>query len=303
MKEPVAEIDTLKLAIETSDLEKTKTINATLASSEDTIQLNLIEKNSDLLVLQTSDHKPITMLDNTVIIPKSMQIVYGLHVNDSLTLEIDDQLVTLKITHVNSQYLGKNVYISFGQAEKLGLDTETDRIFVSNSSKQVSESEIQQMLADKQVLSVDTKQNMIDRSREILTMLNRIILIIIVSAAILSITVLFNLASINIFERQRELATLRVLGYTRREVQRLIDTENRVLALLGTVGGVPLGIFLFGWIADLVSTPDFIMSKEPNLLVILISIVMLFGFMEFTNLLLRGKVTKIKLVESLKGVE
>jgi putative ABC transport system permease protein len=96
---------------------------------------------------------------------------------------------------------------------------------------------------------------------------------------------------------------LRVLGYTRREVQRLIDTENRVLALLGTVGGVPLGIFLFGWIADLVSTPDFIMSKEPNLLVILISIVMLFGFMEFTNLLLRGKVTKIKLVESLKGVE
>lgn len=303
LKEPVAEIDTLKLPIETSDLEKTKTINATLSTSEDTIQLNLIEKHSDLLVLHTSDRKPITMLDNTVIIPKSMQIVYGLHVNDSLVLEIDDQLVTLKITHVNSQYLGKNVYISFGQAEKLGLDTETDRIFVSNSSKQVSESEIQQMLADKQVLSVDTKQNMIDRSREILTMLNRIILIIIVSAAILSITVLFNLASINIFERQRELATLRVLGYTRREVQRLIDTENRVLALLGTVGGVPLGIFLFGWIADLVSTPDFIMSKEPNLLVILISIVMLFGFMEFTNLLLRGKVTKIKLVESLKGVE
>ena len=183
------------------------------------------------------------------------------------------------------------------------MDISTDKIYIANSSQTTNETEIKALLGNGLVRSVDTKEEMIDRSREILDMLNRIILIIILSAAVLSITVLYNLASINIFERQRELATLRVLGYTRREVQRLINTENRVLALLGTIGGVPLGILMFGWIADLVSTPDFIMSKEPNVLVLLAAVGMLLGFMETTNVLLRGKIKNIKFVESLKGVE
>ena len=134
-------------------------------------------------------------------------------------------------------------------------------------------------------------------------MLNRIIAIIVLSAAILAMTVLYNLASINIFERQRELATLRVLGYTRSEVQRLINVENRVLSMLGIIGGIPLGILLFGWIADMVSTPDFMMSKEIDIKIILIAVGMLLVFTELTNLLLRRKIRGIKFVESLKGVE
>ena len=303
LKENIEELGELELPIESSKIEKTKTINATLADSDDTIQLNLLEIESTLLVLRSLDKKQIEMQEDTVIIPKSMQIVYGYDIGDRLDLVIDDVPIRLTITHVNTQYLGKNVYISFDHAEELKLDVSTNKIYIANASQTTNEAEISALLGDGVIRSVDTKEEMIDRSREILDMLNRIILIIILSAAVLSITVLYNLASINIFERQRELATLRVLGYTRREVQRLINTENRVLALLGTIGGVPLGILMFGWIADLVSTPDFIMSKEPNVLVLLLSVGMLLGFMETTNVLLRGKIKNIKFVESLKGVE
>jgi putative ABC transport system permease protein len=232
-----------------------------------------------------------------------MALLYGLKVGDTLSLTLDKLRIDLRITDINNQYLGKNVYISFTHAAKLGIDTLSDKIFVANKAASTSNVDVARLLADPQIRAVDTKENMVNRSKEIMAMLNRIIAIIVVSAAILAMTVLYNLASINIFERQRELATLRVLGYTRREVQRLINVENRVLSMLGTLGGIPLGILLFGWIADMVSTPDFMMSKEVDVKIILIAIAMLFLFTEVTNFILRRKIGSIKFVESLKGVE
>jgi putative ABC transport system permease protein len=226
-----------------------------------------------------------------------------LKIGDVLSLVIDKKQIDLTITDVDNQYLGKNVYISFQKATKLGLETATDKIFVANTTGKTTDQDISMLLADTNVRAVDTKENMVNRSKEIMSMLNRIIAIIVLSAAVLAMTVLYNLASINIFERQRELATLRVLGYTRSEVQRLINVENRVLSMLGIIGGIPLGIWLFGWIADMVSTPDFMMSKETDIKIILLAVVMLLVFTELTNLILRRKIRTIKFVESLKGVE
>jgi putative ABC transport system permease protein len=136
-----------------------------------------------------------------------------------------------------------------------------------------------------------------------LKMLNSLIMVIVISALLLSITVIYNLASINIFERQRELATLRVLGYTVREVENLVYTENYLLTLLGVVGGLPAGIFLYQTIAHLVSSTEFIMSAEINVYIILLSVFAGFFFTFMTNRILHRKIVKIKLVESLKAVE
>ena len=303
LKSEVISSDAITLAIPTSAIELSKTLGTKLLHTQDTIALNLVNTNERLLALKTGSGKAIPILEDTVVIPKSMTLIYGLKVGDVLSVVIDKQQIDLTITDVNNQYLGKNVYISFQKAKKLGLASATDKIYVANTSGKTSTQEITTLLADTNVRAVDTKENMVNRSKEIMSMLNRIIAIIVLSAAILAMTVLYNLASINIFERQRELATLRVLGYTRSEVQRLINVENRVLSMLGIIGGIPLGILLFGWIADMVSTPDFMMSKEIDIKIILIAVGMLLVFTELTNLLLRRKIRGIKFVESLKGVE
>ncbi|TFG84102.1 MAG: FtsX-like permease family protein, partial [Erysipelotrichales bacterium] len=303
LNEELASIEGILLTIPTSDIERVKTIGTKLLNTQDTIALNLLETGENLLTMKTSSGKEITINDDSVVIPKSMALIYGLKIGDRLSLTLDQQQIDLTITDINNQYLGKNVYISFNHAGRLNLDTLSDRIYVANQSGITSKVDIARLLGDPRIRAVDTKENMVDRSKEIMSMLNRIIAIIVLSAAILAMTVLYNLATINIFERQRELATLRVLGYTRREVQRLINVENRVLSVLGTLGGIPLGILLFGWIADMVSTPDFMMSKEVNLMIILMAVLLLLIFTEITNLILRRKIRTIKFVESLKGVE
>jgi putative ABC transport system permease protein len=303
LKNEVASSTDLKLPIPVADIELAKTIGTKLLGTQDTIALNLLETGENLITFKSGTGNVIPIRDESVVIPKSMALLYGLKVGDTLSLTLDKQRIDLVVTDINNQYLGKNVYISFTHAAKLGIDTLSDKIFVSNKSASTSNVDVARLLADPQIRAVDTKENMVNRSKEIMAMLNRIIAIIVVSAAILAMTVLYNLASINIFERQRELATLRVLGYTRREVQRLINVENRVLSMLGTLGGIPLGILLFGWIADMVSTPDFMMSKEVDVKIILVAIAMLFLFTEVTNFILRRKIGNIKFVESLKGVE
>ena len=303
LKEEIENTDHLKLNIEASDIEFGKTISTKLLDTQDTIALNLLVAGEDLFRMKGSSGKDIEIDDDAVVILKSMALLYGLKIGDKLSLMVDTQPIDLTITDINNQYLGKNVYISFDHAARLNLITKSDKVYVANKSGETSQSDIARLLSDPQIRAVDTKENMVNRSKEIMSMLNRIIAIIVLSAAILAMTVLYNLASINIFERQRELATLRVLGYTRREVQRLINVENRVLSMLGIVGGIPLGILLFGWIADMVSTPDFMMSKETDVKIILLAVLMLIVFTEITNLILRRKIKGIKFVESLKGVE
>ncbi len=299
----ITSLDNLTMRIPTSDIERAKTVSTKLLDTQDTISLNMLDKGENLMTLRTGAGKVIELTDQTVIIPKSMALIYKFKIGDTLSLTLDKQQLDLLISDIDGQYLGKNVYISFNHAAKLGLDTKTDKIFVANRSGKTSSVDIARLLGDPQVRAVDTKENMVNRSKEIMTMLNRIIAIIVLSAAVLAMTVLYNLASINIFERQRELATLRVLGYTRSEVQRLINVENRVLSILGIFGGIPLGILLFGWIADMVSTPDFMMSKEVDIKIIGLAVLMLILFTEITNLVLRKKIRTIKFVESLKGVE
>jgi putative ABC transport system permease protein len=136
-----------------------------------------------------------------------------------------------------------------------------------------------------------------------LSMLNQVILIILISSFALTSTVIYNLASINIVEREREIATLRVLGYTHREVKRLINSENYVLLTLGSILGLPVGTFLSRWISHMVSTNEFYMPDiiEPNVLIFSVFIAFIITFI--TNLILELKIRRIQLVESLKAVE
>ena len=300
MADPV-DLKSLHLPIQTAQIERVKVMPGEINDISMTLQL--LEPHQQLLALKNHSGSLIDVTDDSVIITKSMAIIFNLKIGDRVDFVIDDHEYSLIITNITNQYLNKMMTISFNHAQALALDTSTDKIYVSDPNHQIVQSDIDTLLKDPQVLAVDTKIKYQNTAQEMMKMLNSLIMVIVLSALLLSITVIYNLASINIFERQRELATLRVLGYTVREVENLVYAENYLLTLLGVIGGLPAGIFLFQTIAHLVSSNEFVMSAEIYWPIIGLAVFSGFLFTFITNRILRFKIVRIKLVESLKAVE
>ena len=133
--------------------------------------------------------------------------------------------------------------------------------------------------------------------------LDYIVLIVIICAAGLAFIVLYNLTNINITERQREIATIKVLGFFRRETSAYVLRENLALTAMGIIAGVGLGILLHRFVmaqirVDLV---DFSVSIAPESY--LYSILLTFLFTVAVNLFMQIKLERINMAESLKSVE
>ena len=288
------------LPIKLSNIEAYKQVSADFG--DQIIQLTALENHQELLKMKDVKNNLIEIESNTVIIPQSFAILNDLEVGDTLSFEIDEEVYSLIITDINNEYLGKTVTMSIDQFNRLGIESETNKFYIKTQSE-YSESIKEQLIDTELVESVDSKINIINKSNEMLSMLNQVILIILIASFALTSTVIYNLASINIVEREREIATLRVLGYTHREVKRLINTENYVLLSLGTLFGVPVGIFLSQWISHMVSTQEFYMPDVIELQSIIISVSIAFVITFITNLILEVKIRRIQLVESLKAVE
>ena len=295
------DLESLHLPIKTELIERVKVLPGEIDAVSMTVEL--LETHQKLLSLKNHSGSEIDVTDDSVIITKSMAIIFGIDIGDRIDFIVDDHPYSLIVTNITNQYLNKMMTISFNHAQELGLDTTTDKIYLSDPTHEIVQANIDTLLDDPLVLAVDTKVKYQNTASEMMQMLNSLIMVIVLSALLLSITVIYNLASINIFERQRELATLRVLGYTVREVENLVYAENYLLTFLGALGGLPAGIYLFQLIAHLVSSNEFVMSAEISWPIIGVALFSGFLFTFITNRILRFKLIAIKLVESLKAVE
>lgn len=281
-------------------IEAQKSMNAEFQG--DTIGLSLYQAHTQLYTFTAASGTRIDLNSDEVWVTTILARNYDLTVGDTLDLLVEEEPIQVTITNITNQYLGKDVILSLDHAQRLGIDTTTNR-YVLSSREEASETGSNELLDQSLIASVDTKDKYASAASEIMGMLNNIITIIVISALILSVTVIYNLASINIFERRRELATLRVLGYTIFEVGHLIYTENYILWFLGTIGGIPAGIVLYQSIARMVSTPEFLMMDTIQLSTLGLVVLLSFFFTWLTNRFLSIKVRRIEFVESLKGVE
>ena len=159
------------------------------------------------------------------------------------------------------------------------------------------------MLADDRITAVAfTEQNVKD-FRNMLNSLNMVIVVMVVCAAALAFVVLYNLTNINIAERQREIATFKVLGFFNRETSRFIYIENIVLTILGIAVGLVLGIFLTGFIVTTVEVDNVMFGREiyPSTFLYASGLTLIFSLL--VNAAMNFKIKSVNMVESLKSVE
>ncbi|WKY43267.1 ABC transporter permease [Eubacteriaceae bacterium ES2] len=303
-KDPIADINSLSFSFPVDSRELSETKKATLELSDNVdINLQLVESGSSMIRPFDQNGQVIQFDESSVLLPDSIAEEFGLSVGDPLSITIDNQSYTLRITGFCTQYTSKTLYLSFDSAAAAGMDTSAHSLLLTLPPNEDAGNAAKMLSIQENVKSTSTREDVISRSQDMLKTLNATILILLVSAVLLGMTVIYNIASINIFERTREYATLMVLGYYKKEVNRMIFRENIILTALGSLLGFPAGYYLFVNLAGVISQSNLKLPTDFNTGMAATTLLLTVLFALTTNLLLYPKIKKIVLVEALKSIE
>lgn len=218
----------------------------------------------------------------------------------------ENEKVELKVMGICENYLGHYLYMTENTYEKIYGKTPVynSRLFKVKEYNEKKASEIgENMLATKSVINIQYMSNRKERIEDMLGALNSVIIVLIAAAGMLAFVVLYNLNNINITERKRELATIKVLGFYDMEVAEYVYRENIVLTLIGAVVGLGLGSLLHRFIIVTVEVNDVMFGRNIDPKSYLIGFLFTVGFSAFVNWIMYFKLKKINMVESLKSVE
>ena len=159
------------------------------------------------------------------------------------------------------------------------------------------------MLKTDKVLTVNINASSMSRIHDIMSIMDLVTVVLIVSAGALALVVLYNLTNVNITERIREIATLKVLGFYDREVSMYVFRENIVLSLIGGAVGLGLGTALCMFVIQTAEIDEVMFGRTIHPLSYLWAFLVTAAFSVLVNLLMSRVLRKISMVESLKSVE
>ncbi|WP_288240138.1 FtsX-like permease family protein [uncultured Bifidobacterium sp.] len=267
---------------------------------------------------ERADHAAVTFDEDAVLVTEKAATKLGLQVGDGLTLHRQDGMgnavgdgAQVTITGIVENYVGNMVYLGPEAWERAadqddGLDAEPAYLTtyaVAPDSQRVRD-ELSADLRDvPHVSTVGFSAISIDTYSTMLSSINLIVVVLIVSAAALAFIVLYNLTNINIGERVREIATLKVLGFTRREVHSYIFREIAILALVGDLIGLVLGTWLEGFVITTVEVDVVMFGRIIHPQSYLYAFLLTLVFSGVVVMAMRGRLDRVDMVESLKSVD
>ena len=228
---------------------------------------------------------------------------------DNLLLKIDDdttvQIPVAAITEnyaFHYVYLSKNLYKDiFGGNPRYNYITANFAIDNITNEQKVQLNK--EFLNEYEISAVAFTDQIQDSFSNILDSISFIVIILIVSAALLAFIVLYNLSIINITERIKEIATLKVLGFDDGEVSAYIFRENVILSLIGMAEGVIVGILLHKLVLFMAEIDIVMYGRDISFVSYIYSLALAFGFSMFVSVVLHKKLKKVDMVESLKSIE
>ena len=267
------------------------------------------EKIEDFLSFHSRTNKDevYSLKKNEVILTEKMASLLNVKVGDELTIEDEDRGdQTVTVGAICENYMSHYLYLSPEKYEELyGVPAEYNTIIYS--VKDGKDDQIEKigtkLLSMDGVLNVSYTSSIEGRLDDMLRSLNLVIVVLIVSAGMLAFVVLYNLNNINITERQRELATLKVLGFYDGEVASYVYRENILLTIIGSVVGMVLGNLLHRYIILTVEVEEAMFGRQIHWQSYLYSFLFTVAFSLFVNWVMFYKLKKIDMVESLKSVE
>lgn len=267
---------------------------------------NLENFKKDVTLQDRNTKERYELTDEGVVISEKTSSLTGWKVGDMLTIEKDGKEYQTKIAVVTENYMGHYVYMT-GNVYEQTFGEKPDYsaiVFSVKEEYQADEDQVgNEILKYPAALSISYTSSLEAQLERMLGSLGTVIVVLIISAGMLAFVVLYNLNNINITERQRELATLKVLGFYDKEVSAYVYRENVILTLIGVAAGAVFGIFLHRYIILTVEVDAVMFGRNIKPISFLYSGILTIGFSMIVNLFMHQKLKKIDMVESLKSVE
>lgn len=243
--------------------------------------------------------------DGTVLIDEKLSELLGVTVGDRFTLAGDTR-EELTVSGIYEHYLAHFVYMSPGSYEKIYGEPYIPNAYLlrlTDDSSETCDAVFSDLMDLGGVAAATRMLDTRDTYHHSMERIDFVVVIVILSAAALALVVLYNLSNINITERKRELATIKVLGFYDREVSAYVNRENVVLTAAGIAAGILLGRWLHMWLVRSVEIDLMMFGRETDPMAYLWAALLTAGFSLLVNGFGYRKMRKIDMVESLKSAE
>lgn len=273
------------------------------------IDLNAVESfdnMAEFMVFRDINGSPLPHPEkNQAIVSHSIFERYDVNIGDEITLrDADMRELKLEVTGVFENHTYNPIYITADTYEsQLDEETALNKAFINlpdNIDKTKRNAEINRISG---VISVELFENTKNRMAEMMSSLDYIVLLVIACAAALAFIVIYNLTNINITERTREIATIKVLGFFRRETSAYVLRENLFLTTAGILAGIVMAIPLHRFVMSQIKVDIVDFSTVIFPISFLYSAILTFVFNIIVNLFMEIKLEKINMAESLKSVD
>lgn len=266
-----------------------------------------IDKIDDFIVFRNrTTQKAYQLNENDIILSEQIANQIGAKAGDRIAIKNENKTEMVKVAEVTENYMMHYIYMSPVLYEKIyGRKPDYNQIYLllGNEEKEIEQQVGNSLLnnpAVKGVFYISYFRNLLSN---MLVSLNIVVGVLIVAAGALAFIVLYNLNNININERRRELATIKVLGFYNNELTAYVYRENIILTIFGAGVGVGLGILLHRYVIETVEINMVMFGRIINPESYIYSILLTFFFSAFVNFTMMFKLKNINMVESLKSVE
>ena len=267
---------------------------------------NIDDFKKMFVLRRRTDHSPISLDDEGIVITERLSQVLDCKLGDEISFDIGDDPYKAKVSGITENYANNYIYLTKNFYENLvGKPCKYNVILTQLSDGAIGNEHdiMSKWIQNDDILTVLNIQDQVDKITSTLQSLDVIVFMLIVCAGMLAMVVLYNLTNINIAERVREIATIKVLGFYNLETANYIYRENMVLTIVGALVGLPLGtvfsVFItFAIQMDIVMYPQ---NIEPISYVL--GFLLTIAFSVVVNFIMYYKMKSISMVESLKSIE
>ncbi len=248
--------------------------------------------------LKDLDGNNLELNDEGAIITEKIAKILNVNIGDTITLrDNNNEIYVIKISGISKNYINNYVYMNTNYYNLVFEDISYNTIIANIGNKGDT------LMASDYFSNIQYTEDNMSMLQDIFDSMNNIVFLIIGFSSVLAITVLYNLTTINISERVREIATLKVLGFNDKEISMYVYRETIILTIFGIIIGLLLGIGLNAFVLTVAETDEIIFAKEINYLSYILAIVIMIIFTIVVQIITNYILKKINMIDSLKSVE
>ncbi len=254
-----------------------------------------------VLLRDRQTHTAYSLSDDGVIINEKLAKLLSLSVGD--TLQPAGSAAAVAVTAITENYAGNYIYCTPAVYKSMFGTYEPNIIYMNEADGTDEASLAERILAEDAALTVNFSSTGGQSFRDLVGTLSYIVILVVICSGLLALVVLYHLSNINITERMRELATLKVLGFYRSEVASYVARENLLSTVLGTGLGLILGVFLCRFVVHTAEVDVVMFCPDIPVYCFVIAAALTLLFALLVNLLLRPKLAAIDMAASMKAIE